>query len=112
MIDASFFARMKPSAFFINTSRGPVVNEVDLIAALQNGVIAGAGLDVYEKEPLSAEHPFLSMDNVVLTPHTASSADETMRLRNLRIGRDALAIARGGLPEFVANKAVLDHRRT
>lgn len=111
MINAAFFAKMKPSAFFINTSRGPVVNEVDLITALQNGRIAGAGLDVFEKEPVAPDHPFLSMDNVVLTPHTASSADETMRLRNLRIGRDALAIARGGLPEFVANKAVLDHRR-
>jgi D-3-phosphoglycerate dehydrogenase len=111
MVDASFFEKMKPSAFFINTSRGPVVNEVDLISALQNGRIAGAGLDVFEKEPLAPDHPFLSMDNVVLTPHTASSADETMRLRNLRIGRDALRIARGGLPEFVANKAVLDHRR-
>jgi D-3-phosphoglycerate dehydrogenase len=112
MVDAAFFGRMKASAFFINTSRGPVVNEPDLIAALQEGRIAGAGLDVFEREPMPADHPFLAMDQVVMTPHTASSADETMRLRNLRVGRDALAIARGGLPEFVANKAVLDHRRT
>ena len=112
MLDASFFARMKPSAYFVNTGRGPVVNEADLIAALQEGQIAGAGLDVFETEPIGSDHPFLAMDNVVLTAHTASFADETFRLRDRRVGETALAILEGKTPEFVANPAVLDRRRT
>lgn len=112
MIDASFFARMKPSAYFVNTSRGAVVKEADLIAALQTGQIAGAGLDVFESEPLAAGHPFLSMDNVTVTPHSASWADETFAVMRWRIGKDARAVCEGGLPDFVANPAVLDHRRT
>jgi D-3-phosphoglycerate dehydrogenase len=111
MLDASFFGRMKPTAYFVNTSRGAVVKEADLIAALQEGTIAGAGLDVYESEPISADHPFCAMDNVVLTPHTASYSDKTMEVQRRRIGKDALAVCRGGLPDFVANPAVLPHRR-
>jgi D-3-phosphoglycerate dehydrogenase len=112
MVDASFFNQMKPTAYFINTSRGGVVKEADLIAALQAHRIAGAGLDVFESEPMAPDHPFLSMDEVVLTPHTASYADETFRVRDRRVGRTALTILQGGLPEFVANPAVLDHRRS
>jgi D-3-phosphoglycerate dehydrogenase len=112
LIDASFFHLMKPSAYFINTSRGAVVKEPDLIAALQEKRIAGAGLDVFEVEPLAPGHPFLGMDNVTLTPHSASWADTTFARMRWRIGRDARAVCEGGLPEFVANPAVLDHRRT
>jgi len=111
MIDASFFGLMKPTAYFINTSRGGVVKEADLIAVLQEGRIAGAGLDVFESEPVGLDHPFLKMDNVVLTPHTASSADETYAQRDRDVGVAAVAIARGEVPEFVANPKVLDHRR-
>ena len=102
---------MKPSAYFINTSRGGVVKEADLIAALQEKRIAGAGLDVFEVEPMAPGHPFLSMPNVTLTPHCASYADKTMETQRRRIGRDALKVLEGGLPDFVANPAVLDHRR-
>ncbi len=102
---------MKPTAYFINTSRGAVVAESDLIAALQEGRIAGAGLDVYETEPIGPDHPLLGMDNVVLTPHTASYADETFRVRDHRVGLTAVTILEGGVPEFVANPEVLDHRR-
>jgi D-3-phosphoglycerate dehydrogenase len=108
MLDGKFFARMKPTAYFINTGRGGVVAEADLIAALQTGQIAGAGLDVFESEPLAADHPFLSMDQVVLTPHTASYADETFAARDRRVGKTALAILAGEIPQFVANRAVLD----
>ena len=69
MIDREKLALMKPTAFLINTARGGVVNEPDLIEALQNGRIAGAGLDTYASEPLSQESPLLAMDNVVTTPH-------------------------------------------
>ena len=70
LIDASDFARMKPTAYFINTSRGPIVEEAALIEALQSGRIAGAGLDVYDIEPLPADNPLRSLPNTVLTPHT------------------------------------------
>lgn len=106
-LDASFFARMKPTAYFINTSRGAVVNEADLIDALATGKIAGAGLDVFEREPVAPAHPFLSMHNVVVTPHVASFANATKETLNRRLARTALTILDGGLPEFVANPAVL-----
>ena len=111
MLDASFYGKMKPTAYFINTGRGGVVAEADLIAALQSGRIAGAGLDVFESEPVGPDHPFLGMDNVVLTPHTASYADETFGTRDRDVGLTALAILRGEVPRWVANPAVLDHWR-
>jgi D-3-phosphoglycerate dehydrogenase / 2-oxoglutarate reductase len=111
-IGADFFKRMKPTAYFINTSRGAVVNEADLIAILREKRIAGAGLDVFETEPISKDHPFCSMPQVTLTPHTASYADSTMATQRRRVGRDALKVLEGGLPDFVANPRVLDHRRT
>jgi D-3-phosphoglycerate dehydrogenase len=110
-IGADFFRRMKAGAYFINTSRGAVVVEADLIAALQEKRIAGAGLDVFEVEPISPDHPLCAMPQVILTPHSASYADSTMATQRRRIGRDALRVLDGGLPEFVANPAVLDHRR-
>ncbi len=112
LLDAAFFAAMKPTAYFINTGRGGVVNEPDLIAALQEGRIAGAGLDVFAQEPMGQDHPFLQMDNVILAPHSASYADETMRLRDERVGHDAVTVIQGGVPKFIANRAVLAQRRT
>jgi D-3-phosphoglycerate dehydrogenase len=75
MIGHAELASMKPSAFLINTSRGPVVDEAALVEALQAKQIGGAGLDVFEKEPLSKESPLRRMKNVILTPHTAGMPD-------------------------------------
>jgi D-3-phosphoglycerate dehydrogenase len=111
MINARFFALMKPTAYFINTSRGAVVNELDLIAALQEKRIAGAGLDVFAEEPIAPTHPLCLLDNVVLSPHNASYADQTKIVQQRRVGTDVLAFCRGGLPQFVANPDVLSHRR-
>ncbi|MFQ5420136.1 MAG: D-2-hydroxyacid dehydrogenase [Anaerolineae bacterium] len=69
LFDASIFKQMKPNAFFINIGRGGLVNEKDLIKALKKGWIAGAGLDVFETEPLPESSPFWQMENVILTPH-------------------------------------------
>lgn len=111
MIDAAFFSRMKPTAYFINTSRGAVVNEADLVAALEKKQIAGAGLDVYETEPIASTHPLCAMPHVILLPHTASYADATFQSLYHRVARAALTVVRGGVPEFVANPAVIPHRR-
>ncbi|MFW6174340.1 MAG: 2-hydroxyacid dehydrogenase [Chloroflexota bacterium] len=79
MFDARAFSRMKPTAIFINTCRGPVQNEPDLIEALRNGTIAGAGLDVFEQEPTPTDNPLLHMENVVATPHQAGSSEERVK---------------------------------
>ena len=112
MMDAAFFSAMKPTAYFVNTGRGPVVNEPHLVAALQAGEIAGAGLDVFETEPIGGDHPLCAMDNVTLTPHTAAYSDATRQSLSRRLATDALAVCRGGTPEFVANPAVMERRRT
>lgn len=111
MLDATFFASMKPTAYFINTGRGPVVNEAHLVEALRARQIAGAGLDVFETEPIGGDHPLCGMDNVTLTPHTAAYSDKTRRSLSRRLGRDVLKVCRGGTPEFVANPDVLSRRR-
>ena len=76
LMNAARFALMKRSAYFINLSRGPIVDEPALIAALRNGTIAGAGLDVFEQEPVAPDNPLLTMDNVLVTPHALCWTDE------------------------------------
>ena len=76
MIDAAALARMKPGALFVNTARGELVDEGALIEALASGRIRAAGIDVYREEPLPPSHPFLALDNVVLSPHVAYNTPE------------------------------------
>ena len=76
MIGADFFRKMKKDAFFINTARGAIVKEDELIAALRDGEIAGAGIDVLCSETVPADHPLIGMDNVILTPHAAWYSEE------------------------------------
>ncbi len=111
LVGAREFAQMKPSAYFINVSRGPVVDEPALIEALRAGSIAGAALDVFEQEPVDPTNPLLAMDNVILTPHSLCWTDEcfhNMASTGLRSIVDALA---GRVPEFVVNRDVLAHER-
>src|SRR6185503_12281192 len=90
LIGADQFAQMKPAAFFINVARGPIVDEPALIEALRAGRIAGAGLDVFEQEPVDPQNPLLRMENVIVTPHALCWTDECFD-----------AIARSGLQGVV-----------
>ena len=77
MFDMRIFKKMKKTSFLINTSRGKIVNEKDLVVALKQKIIRGAGLDVFETEPISKNHPFIKLENIVLAPHVGSSTKET-----------------------------------
>jgi len=101
------FAQMKPDAVLINTARGPIVNEAALIEALETGAIAGAALDVFEQEPLSATSPLVSMDNVILTSHSIAWTEELFRDMGRIDCLGALAIYRGMAPQNVVNPKVL-----
>jgi phosphoglycerate dehydrogenase-like enzyme len=79
LIGAAELAQMKPTAYFINTSRGPIVDEKALLTALQGKKIAGAGIDVYDVEPLPVDHPFRKLDNAVITPHLGYVTAENYR---------------------------------
>ena len=93
LIGATELALMKPTAFLINTSRGPIIDEAALIAALRQRKIAGAGLDVFDVEPLPLDHPFRTMDNVVITPHLGYVSEQNYR----RYFADAVENIRGFL---------------
>jgi glyoxylate reductase len=79
IVNLQLFRRMKPKAFLVNTARGKIIKEKDLIVALKKKIIAGAALDVFQKEPIDRKHPLVGMENVVLTPHIGSSTEETRR---------------------------------
>lgn len=98
MIDRDVLARMKPTAILINTARGAIVNETDLIAALQNGTIQGAGLDVFEQEPPPKDSPLFEMDNVVLTPHAAGADSLAMRDMAIESASYVIDLYRGEWP--------------
>ena len=80
LIGGQELSSMKPTAYLVNTSRGPIVDESALIDALQGGTVAGAGLDVFDIEPLPLNHPLRSIPNTVLTPHMGYVTDETYRV--------------------------------
>ena len=105
LFDAEKFNHMKPTAFLINTSRGPVVDEAALVGALEAGKIAGAGLDVYENEPLI--HPGLKRTNVVLAPHIASASLETRTKMACMAAENVVALFTGQRPPNLLNPEVL-----
>ena len=107
MIGERELSQMKPSAYLINTARGPIVEERALHAALAGRRIAGAALDVFEQEPIGADHPFVGLDNVILTPHSICWTDEFFRNNAESAFRSVVAVARGETPTFVVNRDVL-----
>ncbi len=101
---------MKPTAYLVNTSRGPIVDEAALIAALNERRIAGAGLDVFDNEPPPADHPLRKLDNVTLTPHLGYVTRETLAAFYGDMPAAIMAFARGA-PVRVINADALGHAR-
>lgn len=98
------FTLMKPTAFFINVARGDLVVEEDLVKALQEGIIGGAGLDVYEEEPPRENHPLFTLDNVILTPHNASHTKECMIRMAVHAAQGIDEVLTGKIPTWPVNK--------
>ena len=110
MIGQKELSLMKRSAVLVNTSRGAVIDEAALIAALKERRIAGAGLDVFEVEPLPLDSPFLSLDNVVLLPHSASATAETRDRMAVLAAQNLIDVLRGKRPKALLNAGVLSVR--
>jgi D-3-phosphoglycerate dehydrogenase len=108
LLTEEHFRLMKPSALFINTGRGPTVDESALIKALQEGWIAGAGLDVLEQEPPLPANPLLGMDNVILTAHVASASARFDPARLRRVGHEIALVLSGRWPRSCVNPSVLE----
>ena len=107
MLTTRHFALMKKTAIFINTGRGPTVDEAALIAALQAGQIAGAGLDVFEVEPAKRDNPLLTMPHVILSPHNASASARFDPARRRRAGQEMALVLSGRWPMSCVNPTVL-----
>lgn len=110
MIGKRELTMMKETAFLINTSRGPVVDEDALYRALRDGVIAGAGLDVFEREPLSPDSPLKGLDNAVITPHIASASVETRTKMATTAAFNLVSVLQGKEPPNLVNPEVLKIR--
>ncbi len=98
LFNADVFARMKPGSILINTARGKIVNEADLIAALQDGHLGGAGLDVYEAEPPARDNPLFKLDNVVLSPHMGGVDEMSLEAMGLEAAECIIKLFQGEWP--------------
>jgi D-3-phosphoglycerate dehydrogenase len=108
LLTEEHFRLMKREALFVNTGRGPTVDEAALVKALEEGWIAGAGLDVFEQEPALPTNPLLRMENVILTPHVASASARMDPERRRRVGRELALVLTGRWPMACVNPAVLE----
>jgi phosphoglycerate dehydrogenase-like enzyme len=111
LVNAERLALMKPTAYLINTARGPIVDQVAITKALQEGIIAGAGLDVQEQEPPDANDPLLQLDNVILAPHALCWTDQCFAGIGASAVRSVLDVAAGRVPRGLVNRGVLQHAR-
>ena len=111
IVDRNVFRLMKPSAYLINVSRGAVVKESDLVEALRAGKIAGAGLDVYEQEPLAPGSPLLALPNVVATPHVGGVTKQNYTQIAKIVSENIMRIKARQFPEYCVNEAALKVRR-
>ena len=108
LLSEHHFRQMKPEAIFVNTGRGPTVDESALIRALQEGWIAAAGLDVLEQEPPKPDNPLLRIDNVILSPHVASASARMDPERRRRVGQEIALVLSGRWPRSCVNPSVLE----
>ena len=104
-------AAIKPGSIVINTASAELVDTDALAEALATKRITGAGYDIFETAPIEPNHPFLKLDNVVLTPHLGGATDETIKRHSQMIARDLGLFARGELPVNIVNPDVWQHRR-
>jgi D-3-phosphoglycerate dehydrogenase len=111
LISAERITRMKRGALLINVSRGPVVDDAALIAALREGRLGGAALDVFSTQPLPPDHPYFSLDNVIVTPHMAGITEESMMRMGTGAAGEALRVLAGELPVNLRNPAVVERYR-
>jgi glyoxylate reductase len=110
LMNRAAFARMKPSAIVVNTSRGPVIDQAALFEALRDGVIAGAGLDVTDPEPISADDPLLTLPNCLIVPHIASASRATRAKMAEMAAANLLAGVRGEPLPHAVNPEVYEGR--
>jgi D-3-phosphoglycerate dehydrogenase / 2-oxoglutarate reductase len=111
MIGAASLSRMRPGAILVNVARGPVVDEAALVAALRDGRLGGAAIDVFDTQPLPPDHPLLDLPNVILTPHMAGITGESMLRMGQGVVAEARRVAAGELPERLINpEAVARYR--
>ena len=103
MINTGSLAWVKPGCRLINTSRGAVIDEAALVSALSQGKLAGAALDVFEEEPLPADHPLCRAPNTLLTPHISSSTQESLQRMSFQSAQGVLDILHGRTPEHIIN---------
>lgn len=108
MVGPAQFRLMKPTAYFVNTSRGPVVDQAALTRALAERWIAGAGIDVFEREPVDPADPLLGLENVIVAPHGLAWTEELARDNGLEACEHILQVFRGEAPEGLVNREVLE----
>lgn len=108
LVDADRLGLMKPTAFLVNTARGPIVDQTALTEALREGRIAGAGIDVFEQEPPDADEPLLALDNVIVTPHALCWTDQLFAGSGAADVRAAMAVMEGRVPGGIVNRDVVD----
>ncbi len=108
LINSRCIGLMKPTAYLINTARGPIVDQQALTDALQNRRIQGAGLDVFEKEPIDDDDPLLELDNVILTPHSICWTDECFEGNGKSACESIIRVASGKMPKWIVNRDVID----
>ena len=107
LLNSERLARMKPTAFLINVARGPIIDQAALTRVLQERRIAGAALDVFEREPIEADDPLLKLDNVIVSPHAICWTDELFRGNGEAACRSILDVAAGRAPQDVVNREVI-----
>jgi phosphoglycerate dehydrogenase-like enzyme len=108
IVNAEHLALMKPTAYLINSGRGPLVDEPALIRALQDGGIAGAGLDVFEQEPSPADNPLYHMDNVIVAPHSLCWTDQCFAGLGAADVKAVFEVMHGRVPRSVVNREVIE----